>query len=186
MCVWKEHVLVRIVAKAHTGPVFTMYTTLRDGLIVTGGKERPWVTVLFHFTLAMLLQCFVCFFTQLKVLFFYVVGSRLYYCLNCWTYKFFCFRNVKIRQFVYSRTVLKLFLVRKTALCVCTATFRSKEGGALKLWDQELKRCRAFRLETGQIIDCVRSVCRGKVLQTVMCITSLLQGKSFVCRNICL
>lgn len=39
----------------------------------------------------------------------------------------------------------------------------SKEGGALKLWDQELKRCRAFRLETGQIIDCVRSVCRGKV-----------------------
>ncbi|KAF3844804.1 hypothetical protein F7725_007967 [Dissostichus mawsoni] len=39
---------------------------------------------------------------------------------------------------------------------------RSKEGGALKLWDQELKRCRAFRLETGQVIDCVRSVCRGK------------------------
>ncbi|TNM95484.1 hypothetical protein fugu_016567 [Takifugu bimaculatus] len=79
VCVWKEHILVRIVAKAHTGPVFTMYTTLRDGLIVTGGKERP-----------------------------------------------------------------------------------SKEGGALKLWDQELKRCRAFRLETGQIVDCVRSVCRGK------------------------
>uniref|UniRef100_A0A9J7WVP8 EMAP like 5 n=1 Tax=Cyprinus carpio carpio TaxID=630221 RepID=A0A9J7WVP8_CYPCA len=79
VCVWKEHILVRIVAKAHTGPVFTMYTTLRDGLIVTGGKERP-----------------------------------------------------------------------------------SKEGGALKLWDQELKRCRGFRLETGQIIDCVRSVCRGK------------------------
>lgn len=41
--------------------------------------------------------------------------------------------------------------------------YRSKEGGALKLWDQKLKRCRAFRLETGQIIDCVRSVCRGKV-----------------------
>nr|XP_046163640.1 echinoderm microtubule-associated protein-like 5 isoform X2 [Oncorhynchus gorbuscha] len=83
VCVWKEHILVRVVAKAHTGPVFTMYTTLRDGLIVTGGKERP-----------------------------------------------------------------------------------SKDGGALKLWDQELKRCRAFRLETGQIIDCVRSVCRvkGKIL----------------------
>ncbi|XP_041941967.1 echinoderm microtubule-associated protein-like 5 [Alosa sapidissima] len=79
VCVWREHMLVRIVAKAHSGPVFTMYTTLKDGLIVTGGKERP-----------------------------------------------------------------------------------SKEGGALKLWDQELKRCRAFRLETGQIIDCVRSVCRGK------------------------
>lgn len=41
--VWREHFLVRVVAKAHTGPVFTMYTTLRDGLIVTGGKERPWV-----------------------------------------------------------------------------------------------------------------------------------------------
>lgn len=45
----------------------------------------------------------------------------------------------------------------------CFVFCRSKEGGALKLWDQELKRCRAFRLETGQIVDCVRSVCRGKV-----------------------
>ncbi|KFO18258.1 Echinoderm microtubule-associated protein-like 5 [Fukomys damarensis] len=79
VCVWKEHVLCRVVARAHNGPVFAMYTTLRDGLIVTGGKERP-----------------------------------------------------------------------------------SKEGGAVKLWDQELRRCRAFRLETGQVTDCVRSVCRGK------------------------
>ncbi|XP_032508137.1 echinoderm microtubule-associated protein-like 6 [Phocoena sinus] len=77
--VWKDHFLVRLVAKAHTGPVFTMYTTLRDGLIVTGGKERP-----------------------------------------------------------------------------------TKEGGAVKLWDQEMKRCRAFQLETGQLVECVRSVCRGK------------------------
>ncbi|XP_032820802.2 echinoderm microtubule-associated protein-like 6 isoform X1 [Petromyzon marinus] len=77
--VWREHVLVRLVARAHTGPVFSMYTTLKDGLIVTGGKERP-----------------------------------------------------------------------------------SKEGGAVKLWDQEMKRCRAFQLETGQLLDCVRSVCRGK------------------------
>ncbi|XP_067091821.1 echinoderm microtubule-associated protein-like 6 [Osmerus mordax] len=77
--VWKDHVLQRVVAKAHTGPVFTMYTTLRDGLIVTGGKERP-----------------------------------------------------------------------------------TKEGGAVKLWDQEMKRCRAFQLETGQQVECVRSVCRGK------------------------
>ncbi|MEE6474307.1 hypothetical protein FKM82_010342 [Ascaphus truei] len=77
--VWKDHFLIRLVAKAHTGPVFTMYTTLRDGLIVTGGKERP-----------------------------------------------------------------------------------TKEGGAVKLWDQEMKRCRAFQLETGQTLDCVRSVCRGK------------------------
>ncbi|XP_012868821.1 PREDICTED: echinoderm microtubule-associated protein-like 5 [Dipodomys ordii] len=79
VCVWKDHMLCRVVAKAHNGPVFAMYTTLRDGLIVTGGKERP-----------------------------------------------------------------------------------SKEGGAVKLWDQELRRCRAFRLETGQATDCVRSVCRGK------------------------
>ncbi|XP_045150033.1 echinoderm microtubule-associated protein-like 6 [Echinops telfairi] len=77
--VWKDHFLVRLVAKAHTGPVFTMYTTLRDGLIVTGGKERP-----------------------------------------------------------------------------------TKEGGAVKLWDQEMKRCRAFQLETGQLVECVRSVCRSK------------------------
>ncbi|XP_034721974.1 echinoderm microtubule-associated protein-like 6, partial [Etheostoma cragini] len=77
--VWREHLLVRVVAKAHSGPVFTMYTTLRDGLIVTGGKERP-----------------------------------------------------------------------------------TKEGGAVKLWDQEMKRCRAFQLETGQPVENVRSVCRGK------------------------
>ncbi|XP_072121311.1 echinoderm microtubule-associated protein-like 6 isoform X4 [Mobula birostris] len=77
--VWKDHIVIRVVAKAHTGPVFTMYTTLRDGLIVTGGKEKP-----------------------------------------------------------------------------------TKEGGAVKLWDQEMKRCRAFQLETGQSLDIVRSVCRGK------------------------
>ncbi|KAG7492916.1 hypothetical protein MATL_G00019970 [Megalops atlanticus] len=77
--VWRDHFLVRVVAKAHTGPVCTMYTTLRDGLIVTGGKERP-----------------------------------------------------------------------------------TKEGGAVKLWDQEMKRCRAFQLETGQMVENVRSVCRGK------------------------
>ncbi|XP_068177719.1 echinoderm microtubule-associated protein-like 6 isoform X2 [Antennarius striatus] len=77
--VWREHFLVRVVAKAHSGPVFSMYTTLRDGLIVTGGKERP-----------------------------------------------------------------------------------TKEGGAVKLWDQEMKRCRAFQLETGQPVENVRSVCRGK------------------------
>ncbi|KAM9770291.1 LOW QUALITY PROTEIN: echinoderm microtubule-associated protein-like 6 [Menidia menidia] len=77
--VWRDQFLVRVVAKAHSGPVFTMYTTLRDGLIVTGGKERP-----------------------------------------------------------------------------------TKEGGAVKLWDQEMKRCRAFQLETGQPVETVRSVCRGK------------------------
>ncbi|GCB61884.1 hypothetical protein scyTo_0014405 [Scyliorhinus torazame] len=39
---------------------------------------------------------------------------------------------------------------------------RTKEGGAVKLWDQEMKRCRPFQLETGRLLDCVRSVCRGK------------------------
>ncbi|XP_061915415.1 echinoderm microtubule-associated protein-like 6 isoform X1 [Entelurus aequoreus] len=77
--VWREHFLLRAVAKAHTGPVFCMYTTLRDGLIVTGGKERP-----------------------------------------------------------------------------------TKEGGAVKLWDQEMKRCRAFQLESSRPVECVRSVCRGR------------------------
>ncbi|XP_047458383.1 echinoderm microtubule-associated protein-like 6 isoform X2 [Mugil cephalus] len=76
--VWRDHFLLRVVAKAHTGPVFSMFTTLRDGLIVTGGKERP-----------------------------------------------------------------------------------TKEGGAVKLWDQEMKRCRAFQLESGRQVECVRSVCRG-------------------------
>lgn len=33
----------------------------------------------------------------------------------------------------------------------------------MKLWDQEMRRCRAFQLETGQLVECVRSVCRGKV-----------------------
>ncbi|TRY96368.1 hypothetical protein DNTS_033743 [Danionella cerebrum] len=35
-------------------------------------------------------------------------------------------------------------------------------GGAVKLWDQEMKRCRAFQLETGLPVETVRSVCRGK------------------------
>ena len=47
--------------------------------------------------------------------------------------------------------------------CVCVSYISTKEGGAVKLWDQEMKRCRAFQLETGQQVECVRSVCRGKV-----------------------
>ncbi|XP_072318733.1 echinoderm microtubule-associated protein-like 6, partial [Eucyclogobius newberryi] len=81
--VWRAHVLERVVEKAHNGPVFSMFTSLRDGLIVTGAKERP-----------------------------------------------------------------------------------TKEGGSVKLWDQEMKRCRAFLLETGKTVENVRSVCRanGKIL----------------------
>ena len=81
--VWHEHRVQRIVSKAHNGPVFSMYTTLRDGLIVTGAKER-----------------------------------------------------------------------------------RSRgDGGPVKLWDQDMKRCRAFSLETNQQVDVVKSVCRTKVCE---------------------
>ena len=38
--VWKENVLTKVIQKAHNGPIFTMFTTLRDGLIVTGAKEK--------------------------------------------------------------------------------------------------------------------------------------------------
>ncbi|XP_071162130.1 echinoderm microtubule-associated protein-like 6 [Mytilus edulis] len=82
--VWQETTLVRIVPKAHTGPVFSMFTTLRDGFIVTGGKDPP-----------------------------------------------------------------------------------SKDNGPVKLWDQEMKRRRAFPLhEAGTKTDVVKSVCRtkGKIL----------------------
>ena len=38
--VWLGHKLARVVSRAHNGPVFAMHTTLRDGLIVSGGKEK--------------------------------------------------------------------------------------------------------------------------------------------------
>ena len=41
--VWKDHSLIRMVQKAHKGPIFSIFTTLRDGLIVTGAKERQYV-----------------------------------------------------------------------------------------------------------------------------------------------
>ncbi|ESO87658.1 hypothetical protein LOTGIDRAFT_166239 [Lottia gigantea] len=79
--VWKENTLIRLVQKAHTGPVFSMFTTLRDGLIVTGGKELP----------------------------------------------------------------------------------RSKDNGPVKLWDQDMKRCKAFPIrDEGKRADVVKSVCRSK------------------------
>lgn len=76
--VWHSHKLIRLVSRAHGGPVFTMHTTLRDGLIVTGGKEKG----------------------------------------------------------------------------------NSKEGLAIKLWDQEMKRSRSLSLGPGSGV--VRSICRGK------------------------
>ena len=43
--VWRDNILNRVVQRAHNGPVFTMYTTLRDGLVVTGAKEKPYVNL---------------------------------------------------------------------------------------------------------------------------------------------
>lgn len=65
---------------------------------------------------------------------------------------------------------------------------RTKEGGAVKLWDQEMKRCRAFQLETGQQVENVRSVCRGKVCDSSGQIrkSKLLSYKLFsLCRKCC-
>lgn len=49
----------------------------------------------------------------------------------------------------------------------------------MKLWDQEMKRCRAFQLETGRLVECVRSVCRGKVRTFYFKIPSIFI--SFIC-----
>ena len=48
--IWNSHSLSRIVKNVHSGPVFTMFTTVKDGLIVTGGKEKGYVKFnrLFH------------------------------------------------------------------------------------------------------------------------------------------
>ncbi len=43
--VWRDTALIRMVQGAHRGPVFSIYTTLRDGLIVTGAKEKQCVCV---------------------------------------------------------------------------------------------------------------------------------------------
>lgn len=39
--IWKDNVLLRKV-KAHQGPIFSIYTSLFDGCIVTGAKERKY------------------------------------------------------------------------------------------------------------------------------------------------
>ena len=40
---FKEVKLSRVIPKAHQGPIFSMFTTLSDGLIVTGAKEKMLV-----------------------------------------------------------------------------------------------------------------------------------------------
>eukprot|EP00795_Rhopilema_esculentum_P003114 gene3114-1413_t len=79
--VWVGTSLTRVVGQAHSGPVFTMYTTIKDGLIVTGGKEKEPAA--------------------------------------------------------------------------------SKECGPVKIWDQEMKRCRVFNLGPGSKQPIPRAVCRG-------------------------
>jgi hypothetical protein len=37
---WKENVLVKTIVEAHKGPIFSIFTTLYDGSIVTGAKEK--------------------------------------------------------------------------------------------------------------------------------------------------
>lgn len=44
-------------------------------------------------------------------------------------------------------------------------------GGPVKLWDQEMKRCRAFQLNTGQDVDIVKSVTRVKASANIAVIT---------------
>lgn len=56
--VWVGTNLTRIVGQAHSGPVFTMYTTLKDGLIVTGGKEKECVTISFMMNMFVALSDF--------------------------------------------------------------------------------------------------------------------------------
>lgn len=38
-----------------------------------------------------------------------------------------------------------------------------RDGGCVKLWDQEMKRCRAYQLDTGADTDVVKAVSRCKV-----------------------
>eukprot|EP00116_Pleurobrachia_bachei_P003289 sb/3463551/ len=37
--VWQDTTLTRVISACHSGPVFALYTTLKDGLVVSGGKE---------------------------------------------------------------------------------------------------------------------------------------------------
>lgn len=41
--IWSTNSLVKIVKQVHSGPVFTMFTTVKDGLIVTGGKDKGYI-----------------------------------------------------------------------------------------------------------------------------------------------
>jgi hypothetical protein len=38
--IWADNILTRIIQQAHSGPIFTMFTTLQDGFILTGAKHK--------------------------------------------------------------------------------------------------------------------------------------------------
>jgi hypothetical protein len=38
--IWKGHILSRVIERAHTGPIFAMYTAAKSNKILTAGKER--------------------------------------------------------------------------------------------------------------------------------------------------
>lgn len=42
--IWTDNALSRVVKNVHVGPVFSMFTTVKDGLIVTGGKDKGYVS----------------------------------------------------------------------------------------------------------------------------------------------
>lgn len=63
--VWQDSSLTRVVTKAHNGPVFAMFTTLRDGLLVTGGKEISLVVFSFNRNKCLCVVCAFCMFVNL-------------------------------------------------------------------------------------------------------------------------
>ena len=66
--IWSGNSLSRVVKNVHSGPVFAMFTTVKDGLIVTGGKDKGYERVIMQYAklvlfyncnLKMFLFCFV-------------------------------------------------------------------------------------------------------------------------------
>lgn len=124
--VWREHFLVRVVAKAHTGPVFTMYTTLRDGLIVTGGKERPWV---------------------LWLLSFLILAHSLH---NMWARHGLPDTGYKIKHFIFYTVLFKVKLIVKKCSAGIDDAYTNKRDQVnllffthLKTWSKTMHKARS-------------------------------------------
>ena len=39
---WKGHILAKVIERAHTGPVFAMYSSIKENKILSAGKERRY------------------------------------------------------------------------------------------------------------------------------------------------